>query len=46
MNVGRSQFVLDRIGERVSDGKKFQQWAFGALQDQVKHKAALAGVAV
>nr|WP_328765744.1 transposase [Halomicroarcula rubra] len=30
---------LERIRERISDGKKFQQWAFRALQEQVAYKA-------
>lgn len=30
---------LKRIRERISDGKKFQQWAFNALQTMVEYKA-------
>ena len=30
---------LEQIRERISDSKKFQQWAFRALQDQVAYKA-------
>jgi putative transposase len=37
---------LDRIRDRISDDKKFQQWAFGELQRQVKYKAELAGIVV
>jgi len=37
---------LDQIRERISDGKKFQQWAFGELQRQVETKAELAGIVV
>ena len=37
---------LAQIRERISDDKKFQQWAFRELQEQTKHKAELAGIAV
>ena len=37
---------LKRIRERISDGKKFQQWAFRELQQQTKHKAELTGIVV
>ena len=37
---------LAQIRERISEGKKFQQWAFRALQDQTEHKAELAGIVV
>ena len=37
---------LEQIRERISEGKKFQQWAFRALQDQTEHKAELAGIVV
>jgi putative transposase len=37
---------LEQIRERISDGKKFQQWAFRELQDQTKTKAELAGIVV
>ncbi|PSQ14775.1 transposase [Halobacteriales archaeon QS_7_69_60] len=37
---------LEQIRKRISDGKKFQQWAFRELQQQTKHKAELAGVVV
>jgi len=37
---------LEQIRERISDGKKFQQWAFRELQEQTKHKAILAGIVV
>ena len=30
---------LEQIRERISDGKKFQQWAFNELQRQVSYKA-------
>ncbi|ELZ38274.1 transposase, IS605 OrfB family protein [Halorubrum saccharovorum DSM 1137] len=37
---------LERIRERISDGKKFQQWAFNALQTMVAYKAEAYGVVV
>ena len=37
---------LEQIRDRISDGKKFQQWAFRELQQQTKHKAELAGIVV
>jgi putative transposase len=37
---------LEQIRERISDGKKFQQWAFRALQDQVAYKANEHGIVV
>ena len=37
---------LERIRERVSDGKKFQQWAFNALQTMVEYKADEYGIVV
>ena len=37
---------LEQIRARISDGKKFQQWAFRELQEQTEHKAELAGIAV
>ena len=37
---------LEQIRNRISDGKKFQQWAFRELQQQTKHKAELAGIVV
>ena len=37
---------LEQIRERISDGKKFQQWAFRELQQQTRHKAELAGIVV
>ncbi len=37
---------LEQIRERISDGKKFQQWAFRALQEQTANKAELAGIVV
>jgi IS605 OrfB family transposase len=37
---------LGRIRKRISDGKKFRQWAFRELQQQTKHKAELAGIVV
>ena len=37
---------LEQIRERISDGKKFQQWAFGELQKQVEHKAEMVGIVV
>ena len=35
---------LEQIRERISDGKKFQQWAFRALQEQVAYKADEHGI--
>jgi len=37
---------LEQIRERISDGKKFQQWAFRKLQEQTGNKAELAGIVV
>ncbi len=37
---------LEQIRERISDGKKFQQWAFRALQEQVAYKADEQGIVV
>nr|WP_233255307.1 transposase [Haloplanus rallus] len=37
---------LEQIRERISDGKKFQQWAFRALQNQTEHKAKSVGIVV
>ncbi|ELY61171.1 zinc ribbon domain-containing protein [Natronolimnohabitans innermongolicus] len=37
---------MERIRERISDGKKFQQWAFRELQEQTENKAELAGITV
>jgi len=37
---------LEQIRERISDDKKFQQWAFRELQDQVAYKATLAGIVI
>ena len=37
---------LRRIRERISDGKKFQQWAFNALQTMVEYKAEEYGIIV
>jgi len=37
---------LEQIRERISDDKKFQQWAFRELQQQTKNKAELAGIVV
>ncbi|MCD2205190.1 transposase [Halobacterium sp. KA-6] len=37
---------LERIRDRISDGKKFQQWAFRELQEQTANKAELAGIVV
>nr|WP_328766966.1 transposase [Halomicroarcula nitratireducens] len=37
---------LAQIRERISDGKKFQQWAFRELQEQTVNKAELAGIVV
>ncbi len=37
---------LERIRARISDGKKFQQWAFNALQTMVEYKAAEYGIVV
>jgi putative transposase len=37
---------LAQIRERISDGKKFQQWAFRALQEQVAYKADEHGIVV
>ncbi|WP_339106172.1 transposase [Haloterrigena salinisoli] len=37
---------LERIRERINDGKKFQQWAFNALQTMVEYKAEECGLVV
>ena len=37
---------LEQIRDRISDGKKFQQWAFRALQEQTEYKAAMVGIVV
>lgn len=37
---------LERIRDRISDGKKFQQWAFNALQTMVEYKAEEYGIVV
>jgi len=37
---------LEWIRDRISDGKKFQQWAFRELQEQTANKAELAGIVV
>jgi transposase, IS605 OrfB family, central region len=37
---------LEQIRERISDGKKFQQWAFNKLQELVAYKAEMAGIVV
>jgi IS605 OrfB family transposase len=37
---------LKQIRERISDGKKFQQWAFRELQEQVAYKAEEHGIVV
>ncbi|MCU4719732.1 transposase, partial [Halobacteria archaeon HArc-curdl5-1] len=37
---------LEQIRDRISDDKKFQQWAFSELQEQTGHKAELAGIVV
>ena len=37
---------LTQIRERISEGKKFQQWAFRALQEQVAYKADEHGIVV
>ncbi|WIV67879.1 RNA-guided endonuclease InsQ/TnpB family protein [Natrialbaceae archaeon AArc-T1-2] len=37
---------LERIRERISDDKRFQQWAFRELQEQTANKAELAGIVV
>jgi IS605 OrfB family transposase len=37
---------LAQIRERISDGKKFQQWAFRILQEQVAYKADERGIIV
>lgn len=37
---------LEQIRERMSDGKKFQQWAFNILHQQVAYKAAEYGIVV
>ena len=37
---------LEQIRERISDGKKFQQWAFRELQEQTLYKAELVGIVV
>jgi transposase len=37
---------LEQIRGRISDGKKFQQWAFRELQEQVAYKAEEHGIVV
>ncbi|WP_323677292.1 transposase [Halorubellus sp. PRR65] len=37
---------LEQIRDRISDEKKFQQWAFRKLQEQTENKAELAGLVV
>ena len=37
---------LEQIRERISDGKKFQQWAFNELQQQVAYKTNEYGIVV
>ena len=37
---------LEQIRERISDGKKFQQWAFNELQQQVAYKTNQYGIVV
>ncbi len=37
---------LERIRERISDGKKFQQWAFNSLRTMVEYKAEECGIVV
>ncbi|MFB6139450.1 MAG: zinc ribbon domain-containing protein, partial [Halosimplex sp.] len=37
---------LEQIRERISDSKKFQQWAFRELQEQVAYKAEECGIVV
>ncbi|GAB6880173.1 RNA-guided endonuclease TnpB family protein [Halorubrum gandharaense] len=37
---------LEQIRDRISDDKKFQQWAFRMLQEQTEDKAELAGIVV
>jgi putative transposase len=35
---------LERVRERISNGKKFRQWAFNALQTMVEYKAEEYGI--
>ncbi len=37
---------LKQIRDRISDDKKFQQWAFHELRKQTEHKAELAGIVI
>ncbi|MCD2205115.1 IS200/IS605 family accessory protein TnpB-related protein [Halobacterium sp. KA-6] len=37
---------LKQIRERISNGKKFQQWAFKKLQEFVAYKAEERGIVV
>ncbi len=37
---------MEQIRERISDDKKFQQWAFRELQEQTENKAEPAGIVV
>ena len=37
---------LDQIRERISNGKKFQQWAFQELGRQIRYKAKAEGITV
>jgi len=37
---------LENIRDRISAGKKFQQWAFNVLQKQTEYKAEMSGIVV
>ncbi len=45
IHVSRVAF-LEQIRERISDGKKFQQWAFRVLQEKTEYKATMACIMV